>query len=250
MFTTIRLSRIAPFLLAAAAACAADDDLPPAEATEVWSPVPPVIAVPAGTAPSDAIVLFDGAGLDAWEPVRADGSNWKIEAGAMVVLKQEKPCNIRTKRPFGDAQLHLEFRTPDEIKDSGQHRGNSGILFMGLYEVQVLDSWRNETYVNGQVGSVYKQHVPLANPSRPPGEWQGFDIVFIAPRFDDGGRLISPARITAFLNGVLVQHDVALRGPTVHRGEPSYKAHAAKLPLVLQDHKDPVAFRNIWLREL
>lgn len=238
------------FLSGTASVKAADEELPPPEATEQWKPVPPIVEAPPGAPPADAIVLFNGQNLDAWEPVTAGGPSWKIEEGAMVVVPQPKPMDQRTKQSFGDVQLHLEFRTPHEVKGKGQERGNSGIYFMGLYELQILDSWKNETYPNGQVASVYKQHIPLANPSRPPGEWQVYDAVFIAPRFAEDGKLISPARMTAFLNGVLVQYDVALRGPTVFRGQPKYQAHAAKLPLILQDHRNPVAFRNIWIREL
>lgn len=225
------------------------EELPPPEKTEVWRPVAVVQAEP-GKPPSDAIVLFDGTSMDAWEPVTAGAPGWEIVDGAMVVVPQPKPVDRRTKQAFGDIQLHLEFRTPKEVKGKSQERGNSGIYFMGLYELQILDSWNNETYANGQVGAVYKQHIPLANPSRPPGEWQVYDAVFIAPKFSNDGSLISPARITAFLNGVLVQHDVPLRGPTVFRGEPKYQAHSPKLPLLLQDHRNPVGFRNIWVREL
>lgn len=243
-----------------ASAHAADQAAPPPYTlTEVWSPIPPVVAAPAAGLPSDAIVLFDGKNLDAWEPARADGHPWKIEDGAMVVVPTPAPappCDQRTKRAFGDVQLHLEFRTPAAVKGDGQNRGNSGVFFMGLYELQILDSADNPTYVNGQAGSVYKEHAPLVNASRPPGEWQTFDAVFIAPRFAADGRLTSPARLTAFHNGVLVQHDVELTGPTPNGPTynqpklPPYAAHAAKLPLLLQDHRNPVAFRNIWVREI
>ncbi len=232
------------------ASLAIAEELPPPEAAES---VPPVITANTGAAPSDAIVLFDGTNLDAWEPASASGHPWKIEDGVMVVIPTPapaKPCDQKTKRSFGDVQLHIEFRTPAEIKGSGQGRGNSGIHFMGLYEIQVLDSYNNPTHVNGQAGSIYKQHPPLANASRPPGEWQSYDVVFIAPRFAADGSLVSPARMTAFHNGVLVQHDAVLRGPTVWRGEPKYAPHAARLPIVLQDHRNPVAYRNIWVREL
>jgi hypothetical protein len=157
---------------------------------------------------------------------------------------------VQTKQAFGDVQLHLEFRTPAKVVGDGQGRGNSGIYFMGLYELQILDSWQNPTYANGQAASIYKQIPPLVNASRQPGDWQSYDVVFIAPRFAADGKLLRPARMTAFHNGVLVQHDVTLRGPTVFRGEPKYSPHAAKLPLLLQDHRNPVAFRNIWVREL
>jgi hypothetical protein len=231
-------------------------DTAPETRTEVWTPVPSVVAAPAGSAPSDAIVLFDGRSLDAWEPVRAGEPGWKIEEGAMVVVPRPEPCDLRTKRAFGDVQLHLEFRTPAQVSGEGQGRGNSGVFFMGLYEVQILDSWHNATYVNGQNASVYKEQAPLVNASRPPGEWQTYDVVFVAPRFAADGRLLRAARLTVFHNGVLVHHDVALtgptpNGPTYHQpGLPPYAAHPAKLPLQLQDHRNPVAFRNIWVREL
>ena len=232
---------------------------PPYTLTEVWTPIPPVVTAPAAGLPSDAIVLFDGKSLDEWEPAVPGGHPWKIEDGAMAVIPTAapaRPTDQRTKRAFGDVQLHLEFRTPAEVKGTGQERGNSGVFFMGLYELQILDSTDNPTYVNGQSGSVYKEHAPLVNTSRGPGAWETFDVVFIAPRFAPDGRLVSPARMTAFQNGVLVQHDVALTGPTPNGPTynqpklPPYEAHAAKLPLLLQDHRNPVSFRNIWIREL
>ena len=228
-------------------------DLPPPELTEVWTPVPAVVTAPADSVPSDAIVLFDGKNLDAWETIKGGAPTWKIEDGAMIINPTPAPgtpLDHRTKRAFGDIQLHLEWRTPAVVKGDGQGRGNSGVFFMGLYELQVLDSYNNPTYSNGQAGSIYKQHIPLVNASRPPGVWQSYDAIFIAPRFGTDGALLSPARVTAFHNGVLVLYDVVLRGPTVFRGQPKYEAHAAKLPLALQDHRNPVAFRNIWVREV
>lgn len=240
------------FILAVAIAtrAKATDELPPPELTVVWTPVPPVISAPMGGVPSDAIVLFDGTNLDAWEPIRAGEPPWRIEDGDMLVVPNPKPCDMQTKRLFGDLQLHLEFRTPATVVGEGQGRGNSGVFFMGLYELQILDSWQNPTYANGQAASVYKQFAPLVNASRPPGEWQTYDAVFVAPRFSAGGKLLQPARLTAFHNGVLVQLDVSLRGPTVFRGKPKYGPQASKLPLLLQDHRNLVAFRNIWVREL
>jgi len=229
---------------------------PPEAATEVWSPVPPVVNAPLGKPPADAIVLFDGTNLDAWQPVREHGLRWKIEDNAMVVVPSPQPCDQQTIRAFGDVQLHIEWRTPAQVRGEGQDRGNSGVFFMGLYELQVLDSFNNPTYVNGQAGAVYKEHAPLVNVSRRPGEWQTYDVVFIAPRFGGDGALLAPARMTVFQNGVLVQYDVTLtgptpNGPTYHRSTlPPYEAHAVKLPLVLQDHRHPVAFRNIWIREI
>lgn len=225
-------------------------DLPPPELTEVWGPLPPLVSAPANGVPADAIVLFDGKDLSSWEPLRPGEPSWKIEAGAMVIVPDPKPCDMVTKQKFGDVQLHIEFRTPAKIEGAGQGRGNTGVYFMGLYEIQILDSIDNPTYVNGQAASIYKQFPPLVNASRRAGEWQAYDVVFIAPRFAADGKLLSPARMTAFHNGVLVQYDAQLRGPTVFQGQPKYAPHAAELPLLLQDHRNPVAFRNIWIRRL
>ena len=248
-----RPTAAALFLLSRLAGLTYAENLPPPEVTEYWQPVPAVVTATAGLVPSDAIVLFDGTSLAAWEPVKANGHPWQIEAGAMVVATKPAPApthDQQTKQSFGDVQLHLEFRTPAHVVSSSQGRGNSGVFFMGLYELQVLDSYNNPTYVNGQAGSIYKQHPPLVNASRPPGEWQTYEAVFIAPRFAADGTLLSPARLTVLHNGVLVQHDAMVRGTTVWRGEPKYVPHAAKLPLMLQDHRNPIAFRNIWIREL
>lgn len=235
--------------LTAAFVSAQDDGLPPPEWTEYWEPQPAIIAAAPGQAPSDAVVLFDGSSLAAWEKVSDHSpAGWTLEDGAMVVAA--RTGDIQTKAVFGDVQLHLEWRTPAEVRGNSQGRGNSGVFFMGLYEVQVLDSHGNKTYVNGQAGSVYKQHPPLVNASRGPGEWQVYDIVFVAPRFSPDGTLLSKARVTAFHNGVLVQHDVELDGPTSWRGLPKYQFHVPRLPLKLQDHGNPVAYRNIWIRPL
>jgi len=253
----IRQTRIVlAAVLLAASSPAIRAAVPLDAATEVWAPIPPVLSAPANGVPSDAIVLFDGRNLNEWEPMRAGAPGWKIEDGVMVVVPQPTSCDERTKRAFGDVQLHLEFREPAVVTGEGQGRGNSGVFFMGLYELQILDSVNNPTYVNGQNAAVYKEHAPMVNASRPPGEWQNYDVVFIAPRFAADGKLLSPARMTVFHDGVLVQHDVALtgptpNGPTFHMATlPPYSAHAAKLPLALQDHRSPVAFRNIWVREL
>ena len=246
---TASLLRRAAYLVAVLVpAATAGQELPPPEKTEVWKPVP-VVVDPGrpGHPPSDAIVLFDGADLSEWRG-RDGAPRWKVANGAMTVVPGAG--NLTTKRGFGDVQLHVEWSTPTEIVGESQGRGNSGVFLMGLYEVQVLDSWQNPTYVNGQAASVYKQHVPVVNASRPPGEWQTYDIIFTAPRFGAGGDLERPATVTVLHNGVLVQNHVTLAGPTVFRGEPRYEAHPDRLPIMLQDHRNDVSYRNIWVREL
>jgi hypothetical protein len=224
----------------------------PAADTQDWTTQVPVITVPAATGiPSDATVLFDGSGLGAWESTNAKETTplWKIAGGVLTPV--DKTGSLRTKTAHGDVQIHLEFRSQTAPTKGGQARGNSGLLFMGRYEFQMLDSYENPTYANGQAAAIYKQHPPLVNASRPPGEWQTFDIIFIAPRFAADGALLSPARITAFHNGALVQHDAVLTGPTANRGRLAYTAHPARLPIVLQNHPvDHPSFRNIWLRDL
>jgi hypothetical protein len=219
------------------------------EDTEVWEPEPPVVTPgQAGAPPSDAVVLFDGSDLSAWSAEDGSAAGWRVEGGAMTVVSGAG--NIRTHRGFGDIQLHIEWRTPAEVSGEGQGRGNSGVYFMERYELQVLDSYDNRTYSNGQAGAIYKQHIPLVNASRPPGEWQSYDVVFTAPRFGADGALVSPASMTVFHNGVLIQNHVELRGPTSYIGEPPYEAHADRAPLLLQDHGNPVSYRNIWVREI
>ncbi|MBL9208022.1 MAG: DUF1080 domain-containing protein [Opitutaceae bacterium] len=218
------------------------------EETEQHEPVPPVVSCPEGGFPADALVLFDGKDPSEWVPVRPDSPPWTVIDGALVV--NPAGSHLRTRREFRDIQLHLEFRTPSPASGSGQQRGNSGVFLMGLYELQILDSYQNSTYVNGQAGAVYKQAPPLVNAARPPGLWQSLDILFLAPRFAPDGKLLSPARITVLHNGVLVQHDFAIRGTTVNKGLPVYEPHADRLPIVLQNHKNPVAFRRIWVREI
>lgn len=222
--------------------------LPPPELTEQWWPVPPKVDAPAGGAPSDAVVLFDGTSLDAWIPLREGSPGWKLEQGLLTVVRGTG--DIQTRAAFGDVQVHVEFRCPPDDAGRGQGLGNSGVLLMGLYEIQVLDNHTNKTYVNGQAAAVYKQHPPLVNACRPAGEWQAYDIVFTAPRFGPDGSLTRPGRVTILHNGVLVQHEAEIRGSTVYRGEPKYTAHAARLPLRLQNHGDAVSFRNIWVRNL
>lgn len=221
------------------------------KATEVWEPVPKIITPVIGNKPpSDALVLFDGKDLSQWQTEK-DGSpaKWKLEKdGAMTV--QKGTGNIQTRQGFSSCQLHVEWRTPSQMEGEGQGRGNSGIFLMGLYELQILDSYNNATYSNGQAGSIYKQHIPLVNASLKPGEWQEYDIIFTAPTFKADGTLASPARFTVLHNGVLIQNNVEVKGSTVYIGQPSYKAHSDKEPIVLQDHGNPTSFRNIWIREL
>jgi 3-keto-disaccharide hydrolase len=218
-------------------------------------PVPAVIDAGAastqdtpGHPPSDATILFDGTDLSKWQHKDGTAAKWKVENGYAEVVA--KTGYIYTKQAFGDCQLHVEFREPTPPHGDSQERGNSGVFLMGLYEVQVLDSYENKTYADGQASAVYGQYPPLVNASRPPGQWQWYDIVFHGPRFDASGKLLRPARETVFHNGVLVQDNVELSGPTEHGERPPYKATPEKLPLALQDHGDPVRFRNIWIREL
>lgn len=219
------------------------------ELTYKWEPVPPVITPGEGTAPpSDAIILFDGTDMDQWEKTGGGPVGWKLDDGAMTVVKETG--FIQTKQSFGDMQLHLEWRAPEKIEGEGQGRGNSGVYIQGRYEVQILDCYENTTYVNGQTGSVYKQHIPLANACLPPGKWQTYDIIFTAPRFKEDGTLFSRATVTVLHNGVLLQNHVTIQGKSEHIGLPAYKLHPLKQPISLQDHGNPVSFRNIWVREL
>lgn len=222
----------------------------PPTLTEVWKPVPKLITpglTDAG-APSDAIVLFDGKDASAFSGSDGKPVKWKIANGSMTVEKGTGM--ITTKSAFGDCQLHIEWRAPEVVKGSGQGRGNSGIFLMGKYELQVLDSYQNTTYVNGQAASIYKQLIPLANAARKPGEWQSYDVVFMAPRFNEDGSVKTPATITVIHNGVLVQNHATIAGSTQYIGAPSYEKHGDKEPLSLQDHGDAVSYRNIWIRNL
>lgn len=207
-----------------------------------------IVPVTPDIAPSDAVVLFDGKDLSKWTQRDGSPAKWKVEDSYFEVLP--KSGYIYTREPFGDCQLHVEFAEPTPPKGEGQGRGNSGVFLMGLYEIQVLDSYENKTYADGQAAAVYGQYPPLVNASRPPGQWQTYDIVFHGPRFEKDGRLLRPARITMFHNDVLVQDNVELTGPTAHGARPPYSPHAEKLPLALQDHGNPVRFRDIWIREL
>lgn len=237
--------------LAGALACATtlahDPSADPAR-TEAWTPVPPVVATPAGAAPSDAVVLFDGSDLSAWETESGGDAPWVVADGALTVARGSG--GIRTRESFCDIQLHVEWRSPAQTAGfDGQDRGNSGIFLQERYELQVLDSHDNPTYPNGQAASIYKQAIPLVNASRAPGQWQSYDVIWKAPRFSAGGGLLSPARITVLHNGVLVQDDTVIAGTTEYRGAPTYGPHGCA-PISLQDHDAAVSFRNIWVREL
>lgn len=251
---------LAVAVAASAAVAATQEQKPRPEDTEQWSPEPPVVkpgAAIASRPPSDAVVLFDGSGLSEWISTNDKRpAKWTVRGGVVTVRKGTG--NIETRRRFGSYQLHLEWRIPPGIEGSGQGRGNSGLFLASTgggdagYELQILDSFANKTYVNGQAGSVYKQYPPLANAMRPPGEWQSYDIAWTAPSFNADGSLRTPAYLTAYHNGVLIQNNVALQGETVYIGKPPYKAHGPS-PIKLQDHGDPsqpISFRNIWIREL
>jgi Domain of Unknown Function (DUF1080) len=231
---------------------------PKPEDTEVWQPVPKVVVpgTDCGAPPSDAVVLFNGNNLDEWVSAKDKSTaKWMVADGAMTVNKAEG--DIETKRAFRNYQLHIEWRVPEDISGAGQARGNSGVFLAAPghdsgYELPVLDSYKNSTYVNGQAGSIYKQGIPLVNPSRKPGEWQRYDVVWTAPTFQKDGSLRTPAYVTVFFNGVLVQNHFELKGETRYIGQPSYKQYESA-PILLQAHGDPskpISFRNIWLREL
>ncbi len=200
-----------------------------------------------GNAPSDAVILFDGRDLSQWQSAKGDAAQWKVENGYMEVVP--KTGNISSKSSFGDCQLHVEWAAPVDVRGDGQGRGNSGVFLMERYEVQVLDCYKNPTYADGTTGALYGQFPPLVNACRKAGEWQVYDIVWIAPRFD-GETLLSPARITVFLNGLLLHHDLELQGPTEHRKLAVYTPHPPVGRLMLQDHGDLVRFRNVWYRPL
>ena len=232
------------------------------EDTELYTPVPPVVTPgkSCGAAPSDAIILFDGKNLDKWVLTSdtTKPADWIVQDGILTVNK--KSGNIQTKQLFNDYQIHLEWREPKDIEGSDQARGNSGLFLASTgkgddgYEMQILDNYNNKTYTNGQAGSIYKQNAPLVNPNLPPGEWQSYDVIWTAPRFNDDGSLKSAARVTAFFNGILVQNNFELKGPTRYIGHPTYEgAVNGPYAIKLQAHGDaskPISFRNIWVRNL
>jgi hypothetical protein len=250
------------FLGTATLACAQQTETGKPEDTEVYEPVPKaVVATPNfEPAPSDALVLFNGKDLSQW--VMTDDHNtpakWKVASGILTVDKTTG--NIETKKTFTNYQLHLEWRIPANISGTGQARGNSGVFLASLgkgdlgYELQIVDSYNNKTYVNGMAGSIYKQLIPLANPARKPGEWQSYDVIWTAPTFKSDGSVQTPARVTVLFNGVLVQNNVTLTGPTRYIGPPSYVGQTGgPAAIKLQAHGDksePLSFRNIWVREL
>jgi len=197
-------------------------------------------------APSDAVVLFDGTDLDHWQHRDGSAAEWLVQDGVMEV--KPKTGYVRTKQRFGDCQLHIEFRTVPDSDRQGQAKSNSGVFFGELYEIQVLDTYRNSTYADGMAGAIYGQYPPLVNASRAPGEWQSYDIIYDRARFEDG-EVVEPTHLTVFHNGVLIQNHEKLSGPTAWKKRPPYKPHG-KLPIELQDHGSRVQFKNIWVREL
>lgn len=248
-----------PLAQAQAPAVSATAEPTDPKATEQWEPVPAVVTPGAAAAspPSDAIVLFDGRNLDQWETAKDHSpARWKVHDGVVTVDKATG--NIQTKQQFRNYQLHLEWSVPEGVTGEGQARGNSGVFVASTgpgdegYEVQILDSYKNKTYVNGQAASVYKQAPPLVNAMRPPGQWQSYDVIWTAPVFADDGKLKSPGYVTVLHNGVLVQNHTALAGETVYIGKPKYKPYGAAA-IKLQAHGDPsppISFRNIWVRKL
>ncbi len=250
----IRTKIISLLFLLGSFGCTVGQEKSPAnpEATEAYEPVPPKV-VPGnnGAPPSDAIILFNGKDLNEWiSAVDSTAAKWRLNQDGSMTVK-DKTGDIQTKRNFGSVQLHVEWRSPKEIGGQGQSRANSGVFLQKRYEVQVLDNNDNDTYVNGQVGSIYKQSIPLAMASVPSGEWNTYDIIFHAPEFSRGGNISKPASMTVIHNGVLIQDHFELEGPTEYIGWPKYEAHG-KGPIVLQDHRDNsrVSYRNIWVREL
>ena len=241
-FSHRRFSALTVLVVAAAAIVLSATAAQEYKSGIVW-PEPAIVDPgPVGGPPSDAIVLFDGTDLSQFE----GGKDWKIQDDFVEVGGQG---GITSKQAFGDCQLHVEFATPAEVKGSGQGRGNSGIYLMGRYEVQVLDSYDNKTYFDGQCGAVYKQQPPTVNACRKPGEWQSYDIIFTAPRFDEQGKPATPAYVTVLQNGVLIHNHFELQGSTSYTDPASYKKHPAKLPFNIQNHGNPTRFRNIWIRE-
>lgn len=250
MTTLIMTDRLLLFALVIALQVPLSAQITDPKATEVWQPEPRVVTpAEGGKAPSDAIVLFDGKNLSEWMSQKdSTEAKWDLGTDGSVTVKPGMG-DMQTRRSFGDMQLHLEFRTPAVVKGEGQGRGNSGIFLQNRYEVQVLDSYQNRTYSNGQSAAVYKQSIPLVNACRKPGEWQAYDILYTAPRFNSDGILLAAGRVTVIQNGIVVQLNTEIKGTTEYIGLPKNAAHG-KAPLRLQDHGDLVSYRNIWVREL
>jgi hypothetical protein len=258
---TIAALTLATLASVSATLSAQDAAKPKPEDTEIWTPVPSIVTPGAtcGAPPSDAIILFNGKNEDEWVSAQDQTpAQWVVSGGVMTVKKAPGVGNIETRRKFKNYQLHVEWKVPESITGSGQARGNSGVFLASTgpgddgYELQVLDSYNNTTYVNGQAASIYKQSPPLVNPNRKPGEWQSYDIIWTAPLFNDDGSLKTPAYVTVLFNGVLVQNHFELKGQTLYIGKPFYKKYDAA-PIKLQAHGDksePISYRNIWVREL
>ncbi|MES1257366.1 MAG: DUF1080 domain-containing protein [Acidobacteriota bacterium] len=266
--TPLRISKFLAFAALVAVVAPLSAQQPPAapgapkpQDTEVWEPVPKIVTPGATNAapPSDAIVLFDGKNLDEWVSTSDKSpAKWTVADGVLTVNKTRGVGNIETRRSFKNYQLHIEWKIPENITGTDQARGNSGVFLASTgpgdagYELQILDSYNNKTYVNGQAGSMYKQAIPLANPNRKPGEWQTYDVVWTAPVFNADGSLKTPAYVTVLFNGVLVENHFELKGETLYIGKPVYKKYDAA-PIKLQAHGDrsePISFRNIWIRDL
>ena len=233
-------------------------DKPKPEDTEIWDPEPEIVTPGIeNSAPSDAIILFDGKDLSKWKNARGGGeASWIInDDNSMTVTRNG---GIETIEEFGSVQLHIEWKTPLKMEGKGQGRGNSGIMFQRRYEVQVLDSYNNRTYSNGQAASIYKQYAPLVNASKPPGDWQTYDIIFMEPEFNEIGIMTKRGRLTVFHNGILVQNNIEILGTTEFIGMPKigkneisgYMGKDTKKAIYIQDHGNPVSYRNIWLRKL
>lgn len=256
-----QLLSIVSFLAFAGSLCGQQSAGMKPEETEVWTPVPAVVTpgVTDSAPPSDAIVLFDGKNLDEWVNAQTGApAAWTVSEGILTVKKGPGVGNIQTRHKFRNFQLHIEWRIPENITGSGQARGNSGVFLASTgpgddgYELQVLDSYNNSTYVNGQAGAIYKENPPLVNANRKPGEWQSYNVIWTAPVFNDDGSLKTPAFITVFYNGVVVQNHFQLLGQSLFIGKPYYKKYD-RAPIKLQAHGDksePISFRNIWVREL
>jgi hypothetical protein len=254
MQSKLKLSLVIGSLICPLAITAAEmEPWQKAEVTEVWEPSPQVVTVDNNNIPSDATVLFDGKSLNQWQSAKEGEAKWLLKDGAMTVVAGAG--DIKTKETFCDVQLHIEWKMPTQITDekgellTGQNRNNSGVFFQQRYEIQILDSYNNKTYANGQAGAVYKQHIPLVNATKAPGEWQSYDIIYTAPVFDDAGKLKSKAKVTALHNGILIQNNAEIQGVTAWMGAPVYNTHGCD-SIRLQDHGNPVSFRNIWLRKL